>query len=121
MSKVRFASTRKWFGKFWWLLDSSRRVTFNLLFLAIVLILVVAWIKSGPPSLGAKTALVFDLHGSIAEQKVGSLGQSALDQVRGNSAQKIQLRDVRTVLDAAGADPKIKRLVLILDELDGAG
>ncbi|HEX7437294.1 MAG TPA: signal peptide peptidase SppA, partial [Caldimonas sp.] len=121
MSNFRFASTRKWFGKFWWLLDSSRRVTFNLLFLAIVLILIVAWIKSGPPALGAKTALVFDLHGSIAEQKAGSLGQSALDQLRGNSAQKIQLRDVRTVLDAAAADPKIERLVLILDELDGAG
>lgn len=121
MSNLRFASTRKWFGKFWWLLDSSRRVIFNLMFLAIVLIVIVAWIKSGPPALGAKTALVFDPHGSIGEQKAGSLGQSALDQVRGNSAQKIQLRDVRTVLDAAAADPKIERLVLILDELDGAG
>jgi protease-4 len=121
MSNSRFASTRKWFDKFWWLLDSSRRVILNLLFLAIVLVVIVAWIKSGPPALGAKTALVFDPHGSIAEQKAGSLGQSAFDQVRGGSAQKIQLRDVRTVLDAAAADPKIERLVLILDELDGAG
>ena len=31
------------------------------------------------------------------------------------------MRDVRSVIDAAAADPKIERLVLALDRLDGAG
>ena len=68
MASSRFASTRTWFGRLWWLIDASRRAVFNLLFLAIVVIALVAWFKSGPPPLAEKTALVLDLHGSIAEQ-----------------------------------------------------
>src|SRR3982751_971670 len=121
MATSRFASARTWFGRFWRLVDASRRAVFNLLFLAIVLIGVIAWMKSGPPPLAAKTALVLDLQGIVAEQKSGNLRQSALNGLRGDTGQKVQLRDVRDVLEAAAKDSKIERLVLILDDLDGAG
>ena len=121
MATSRFASARTWFGRFWRLVDASRRAVFNLLFLAIVVIGVIAWLKSGPPPLAAKTALVLDLQGVVAEQKSGNLRQSALNGLRGDTGQKVQLRDVRDVLEAAAKDPKIERLVLILDDLEGAG
>src|SRR5688500_6085350 len=122
MASSRFGSIRTFFRRLWWLVDASRRTFFNLLFLAIVVIAIVAWFKSGPPPLAEKTALVLDLQGSIAEQKSGNLRQSALSGLRGNDVpQKGQLRDVRDVLAAAAADPKIERVVLALDELDGAG
>jgi protease-4 len=121
MPILRFGPLRTWPRRFWRFVDASRRFAFNLLFLIVVVVAVVAWVKSGPPALAQKTALVLDLRGSLSEQKTGGLRQSALDQVRGDTPQKIQLRDVRAVLDAAGDDPKIVRVVLMLDELDGAG
>jgi protease-4 len=121
MPPVRFASARNAFRRLWWLLDASRRVVFNLLFLAVVIVLVVAWARSGPPPLEPKTALVLDLQGAIAEQKAGVQRPTVFNPVAGLAAQKVQLRDVRSVLEAAAADPKIERLVLMLDRLDGAG
>ena len=122
MASSRSGSIRTFFRRLWWLVDASRRTVFNLLFLAIVVIAVVAWFKSGPSPLAEKTALVLDLQGSIAEQKSGNLRQSALSGLRGNDVpQKVQLRDVRDALAAAAADPKIERVVLVLDDLEGAG
>ena len=122
MASSRSGSIRTFFRRLWWLVDASRRTVFNLVFLAIVVIAVIAWFKSGPPPLAEKTALVLDLKGVIAEQKSGNLRQSALNGLRGNDVpQKVQLRDVRDVLAAAAADPKIERVVLVLDDFDGAG
>jgi len=121
MASSRPGFLRTFFGRLWWLVDASRRTVFNLLFVALVVVGVVAWIKSGPPPLAAKSALVLDLQGVVAEQKSGNLRQSALNGLRGDTGQKVQLRDVRDVLEAAAKDSKIERLVLILDDLEGAG
>jgi protease-4 len=101
--------------------DVSRRVVLNLLFLAVVLVAVVALIKSGPAPIAEKTALVLRVDGTIGEQKTGTLRSTALDQVRGEALQKIQLRDVLAVLETAAADPKITSLVIVLDELRPTG
>src|SRR5215218_254014 len=122
MASSRPGFLRTFFRRLWWLVDASRRTVFNLLFLAIVVIAVIAWFKSGPPPTAEKTALVLDLQGSIAEQNSGNLRQSAINRLRGNDVpQKVQLRDVRDVLAAAATDPKIERVVLVLDDFDGAG
>ena len=121
MSPPRFAKARKAFGWLWWLLDSSRRLVLNLLFLLIVVVAVVAWLKSGPPLMAEKTALVLDLDGTLAEQRVGNLRPSVFGVAGGLTLQKIQLRDVRNVLADAAVDPKIERVVLLLDELESAG
>ncbi len=121
MSASNPGPARRFFRGAWRVLDVSRRVVLNLLFLAILVVLVVALMKSGPPALSEKTALVLNLDGTIGEQRAGNLRSTALEQVRGDTTQKIQLRDILSVLDAAAADPKISSLVLVLDDLQPSG
>jgi protease-4 len=121
MSTIRFARTRRWFGRFWWFVDASRRTTVNLLFLLIVVLVLVAIIRSGPPVLGDKTALVLNLKGRINEQRAGNLRESLLGEARGEVTHKTQLRDVLAVLDTAAKDPSIAHAVLALDDFEGAG
>ncbi len=121
MSASQPGPARRFFRGAWRFVDVSRRVVLNLAFLAILLVVIVGLVKSGPSALADKTALVLNIDGTIGEQKAGTLRSTALDQVRGDSQQKIQLRDVIAVLDTAAADPKIASLVLILDDMQGAG
>jgi len=121
MSSSALALARRWFGKLWWLLDSSRRLVLNLLFLLLIAALVFALAKRGPPAVEEKTALVLDLKGAIVEQRSGALRDIAFTQARKEEAQSTQLRDVLAVLDAAAKDPKIASVVLMLDDLRDAG
>ncbi len=122
MSSPRFASTRRWFGRFWWLLDASRRLVLNLVFLLVLLVLVLGMVLNGPPKLEDNTALVLNLRGPLVEQSAAGFRDTALAQFGGADAPKnTQLRDVLKVLDAAAKDPKIARAVLILDEFQGGG
>jgi len=121
MFPARFAPVARWLAKFWSMVDSTRRVVLNLLFLAVVIALVIAVAKRGPPALEEETALVLDLKGTIVEQHAAGLRARALAQATGQEARNTQLRDVLAVLDAAANDPKIARVVLMLDDLQGAG
>jgi protease IV len=122
MATSSLARLRSVFGWIWWLLDASRRVLLNLIFLLIVVAVAFALLHSAPKPLGDKTALVLDLAGAIVEQRSSSLRDTVLGQTRGDPRQdKTQLRDVLSVLDAAARDPKIAHLVLVLDDLQGAG
>ena len=121
MSASNPGPVRRFFRSAWRVVDVSRRVMLNLIFLLIVLLIVVAMARSGPAALADKTALVLNLDGSIAEQKAGTLRSTALDQVRGEAIQKVQLRDIVAVLDAAAKDAKIASLVMVLDEMQPTG
>jgi protease-4 len=122
MPTTRFATTRRWLGRFWRFVEASRRATFNLLFLLVVVVVLVALIRSGPPALADKTALVLNLTGQITEQRAGgTLRESLLGEARGENVQKTQLRDVLAVLDTAAKDPKISHVLLALDDFEGAG
>ena len=118
-------SLRRWpmriFGFFWRLLDAGRRVVFNLLFLLLLVVLIGAWVANRTSPLQDNTTLVLDLKGALVEQKSGSASGSLLAQVRGESGAATRLRDVLQVLDAAAADPKIGRLLLMPDDLGAAG
>lgn len=111
----------RWFHRLWWLLDTGRRAVVNLLFLALIVVLVVGWWRSGAPRLQDKTALVLNLKGSLVEQRAGSVRDRINGQLQGTAVDQVQLRDVLAVLDAAAKDPKIDRLVLVLDDFDRAG
>jgi protease-4 len=87
----------------------------------ILIAVIVAFVKSGPLPLADKTALVLRIDGTIGEQKSGNLRSTALDQVRGEAVQKVQLRDILNALDAAAEDPKISSLVVVLDEMRPTG
>ena len=121
MSASQPGPVRRFFRGAWRVVDVSRRVVLNLVFLLILAFVVIGLIRSGPPLLSEKTALVLNLDGSVAEQKTGNLRSTALDQVRGDGAQKMQLRDIVGVLDTAAKDDKITGLVLILDDLQPTG
>ena len=121
MSASQPGPLRRFFRGLWRVVDVSRRVALNLVFLFILAVVVIALVKSGPAPLADKTALVLRLDGTISEQKTGTLRSSALEQVRGEAVQKVLLRDILGALDTAAADPKITSLVLILDEMRPTG
>ncbi len=107
---------RRTFGGFWSFLDSSRRVLVNLILLAIIILIVVSKLRIAGPKLDDKTVLVLDLSGPLVEQLAGSPGNLISRQLRGGEIKQAQLRDVLAVLDTAAKDPKIDRMLLVLDE-----
>lgn len=111
---------RRWFGAFWRFLDGTRRVVVNLIFLAIVVVIVMAFFKR-TPALADKTALVLELQGPIVEQHSAGLRESALAQARGDESASMQLRDVLAVIDTAAKDDKISSLLLAPDQLGPTG
>ena len=121
MSASQPGPARRFFRGAWRFVDVSRRVVLNLVFLAILLVVIVGLVKSGPQPLAVKTMLVLNLDGSVAEQRAGNLRSTALDQLRGEVPQKMQLRDVLAVLDTAAKDDKIISAVLILDDMEATG
>jgi protease-4 len=113
---------RRFFGGLWWLLDGTRRLVFNLLFLALLILIVVAWWSGrGTPTLQEKTALVLNLRGDLVEQYAGSSSEVLLAEAFGTERRETRVRDVLEALEAAAKDPKIDRAVLVLDDLSGGG
>jgi protease-4 len=121
MSFKPLSSLRRGFGMFWRALDATRRLVLNLIFLAIVILLLWAIFGGGARPLAPKTSLVLDLKGDLVEQHTGGVRETLLAGVGGESKRAVQLRDVLTVLDAAAKDSNISSVVLILDEMDSAG
>ena len=120
MSFKPFSYLRRGLGLIWTGLDTTRRIFLNLLFLLLLIVILVAVFSSAKP-LTAKTVLVLDLKGELVEQHAGTVRDALVSNVQGESRRSVQLRDVLTVLDAAARDPNISSVVLLLDQLDGAG
>ena len=121
MSDGRPGLIRRFFGFLWKALDLSRRLVLNLIFLALVVVVAAAWLHDGRPTLAENTALVVDIKGPIVEQYTGAAGEAALAQAVLERERETQLRDVLTALDAAAKDARIVRVLLMLDEFEGAG
>ncbi len=102
-------------------IDTTRRVVVNMVFLLILALVVMAFVSDGVPHLHARSALVLELHGPLVEQASGTVGDRLRDELQGQFNHEVQLRDVLKALDAAAIDPKIERVVLLLDEFSGAG
>jgi protease-4 len=107
--------------RLWRLVDGTRRLLLNLLFLALIGALVWAFATRGPVALQDKTVLVLNLRGPVVEQYSGSWRDTALGRARGDQPRQVQLRDVLNVLEAAAKDPQITQLLLVLDDFQGAG
>lgn len=112
---------RRFFGFLWRMLDFSRRLVVNLLFLAIAIVVVIVWLHDGRRALAGKTVLVLDIKGPIVEQYTGAASEAILAQALLERERETQLRDVLTVLDAAAEDPNISRVLLMLEDFEGAG
>jgi protease-4 len=121
MSFKPLSSLRRGAGMFWRALDATRRTILNLLFLAFLIIVLWAMFGGGVKPLGPKTALVLDLKGALVEQSTGSVRDALMANVGGDVKRTVQLRDVLTALDAAAVDADIGSVVLLLEDMDGAG
>ena len=114
---------RRFFGLLWRAVGFLRNLVLNLLFLAIAAAVFFAWWHDGRPKLEPDTALVLDLSGPIVEQRSGTSTRSSLVQVLTEREREREtlLPEVLAALDAAATDPKISRVLLLLDDTEGAG
>ena len=121
MSFKPFSALRRGFGLFWRAVDATRRTFFNLIFLFVLVVVLIAMFSGGIKPLTPKTALVINIKGTIVEQSTGSVQDTLLANVNGDSRHQVQLRDVLTVLNAAAADKGIGSVLLMVEDLDAAG
>jgi protease-4 len=112
---------RRFFGFLWSLIDGTRRAVLNLVFLAIVAVVLFVWLSDTRPKVGDDTALVLAIRGRIVEQYTGGAAEAALAEAFGEQRRETQLRDLLDAIDAAADDPKITSVLLQLDDFDGAG
>lgn len=113
---------RRFFGGLWRALNFMRMLVFNLLFVAILALLVLAWVSIDRPAiLAPDTALVLNLQGDIVEEYTIGPREAALAEALGEQRFETRLRDILSVLDAAAKDMQITRAVLVLDDMGGAG
>jgi protease-4 len=113
---------RRLFVGVWRLLDFSRRLVLNVLFVAIVAVLLIAWFSSDRPRpLGSDTALVLNLQGDLVEEYTIGPREAALAEALGEQRFETRLRDVLAAIDHAARDPQVTRAVLVLDEMGAGG
>jgi protease-4 len=111
---------RRFFTGLWDAVNFTRRLVINLVFLVLLLIFVGAMF-AGAPRLSPRTALVLDPKGNIVEQFRAEATERAVGRLMGNEPKEVQLRDLLRLIDAAAKDTSIERIVLIPDEISGAG
>src|SRR3954469_9278662 len=112
MSFKPLSALRRGIGATWRAIDATRRAVLNLIFLIILIIVLVAMFGGGAKPIAAKTALVLELRGDLVEQHAGSVRDALMANVSGEQRRSVQLRDLITVLDAAGKDANISSVVL---------
>ena len=120
--ETRRGPIRRFFGGLWTLLDFSRRLVMNLLFLLVVGVVLFVWLSSDrPPRLAPDTALVLNIQGDVVEEYTVGAQEAAIAETLGRDRFETRLRDILDVLDGAARDSQITRVVLVLDDMDSAG
>ncbi len=102
-------------------LDATRRLVFNLLFLAVVIGIVVLLLRSGKPDVPKKAALVLTPRGTIVEQLDAKSPTDALRGAAGSNEPQTLLKDLLDAVHAARDDDRIQVLYLDLRQMGGAG
>ncbi len=101
----------------WNALNFTRRLVFNVIFVALLLLLFAGLFKA-KPVIEERTALVLDPKGAVVEQYSTDPTERALSNMSGGGGNKeVQLRDLLRAIETAARDPKIERIVLVPDEL----
>jgi protease-4 len=93
----------------------------NLIFLAIVIVLLGVTLSDGTPDVPDTTALVLSPKGVIVEQLDGDGMERALNELRGTAAPQTLLRDLLDAIAIAKDDKRVEVLLLDLSNLNGAG
>jgi len=104
----------------WNSINFARRLVFNLVFLLVVAIVLVALVSAGK-KLDDRNVLVFAPQGEVVEQFSVDPMQRAMSRALGQPQEETQLRDLLRALDAAATDARIERLVIRSDQMTGIG
>lgn len=110
---------RRLFRRLWRFIDVSRRITLNLVFVALVALLVAALVERGGARIEDGSALVIAPSGSLVEQKVPG-DPSLLLALNSDRQSQPVLRDILDAIHAAKTDSRIRALVLDPTNLDNS-
>lgn len=113
MTTERSAFSR-FFLRLWHLVDGTRKVFLNLLFLVIVYFVVMVFIDTEDSLvIQSNTALVLRPYGDVVEEFTGTPLDVALQQVTEQDRTETRLRDMVDAIRRARNDDRIVRLVII--------
>jgi protease-4 len=123
MNAVRRGPIARLFRGLWDTLNFTRRLFFNLIFLGLLVLLLVAVLSAGGGGhvLQDRTTLVIAPEGALVEQYSADPFTRALAKATGDSAGEVQLRDLLRALDAAKDDKRIERVLLRTDRMGFSG
>lgn len=120
MANTNPGPIRRFFLAIWNTVNFTRRLVFNLIFV-IVVAAVIGALLAERTRISARTALVLDPSGAVVEQFSSDPTQRAFASLSGNENAEVQLRDLLEVIDAAGKDQRIERMVFIPDQISALG
>ncbi|GJM08026.1 MAG: protease [Lysobacteraceae bacterium] len=109
------------FEGLWTIIDGTRRVVLNLLFLFIVAIIFAAMMSDQSIVVKEKTALVLAPNGIIVDEYSREPVDIALDRALDRELPETRLRDVIRAIDRAREDDRISHLVLHPDTIWSVG
>jgi protease-4 len=106
----------------WDAVNFTRRLVFNLLFLLLVLVLLVAIFSAerAKPVLD-RTTLVIAPEGALVEQFSVDPVSRAIAKVSGQDTPEVRLRDLLRVIEKAAEDSRIERVLLRTDRMSFSG
>ena len=107
----------------WDTVNFTRRLVFNLLFLAVLVIVLAVMFGGGKLApLSERSTLVIAPEGRLVEQySCDPLSRSFARATNSQDCREVRLRDLLRALDAARTDTRIERVVLHLDDLQPSG
>lgn len=126
MSQSQAGPIRRFFVGLWNAVNFTRRLVFNLVFLALLFLvplffLAMIGLSQGVKPIGEKSALVIRLDGALVEQFSAHPVDRVINQAMGQGRMEIQLRDILRAIEAAKDDKRIDRIVLVTDGFQAAG
>ncbi|MGN7726584.1 signal peptide peptidase SppA [Luteimonas sp. 22616] len=118
----RYGPVATFFIFVWDAMNFVRRLTFNLLFFGLLLVLLIAMAAAGRITpLQDQTTLVIAPEGALVEQYSIDPGMRAFNAISGNGLREVQLRDLLRAIDAARTDKHIERVLLRVDRMAFSG
>ncbi|MFC2144370.1 signal peptide peptidase SppA [Acidobacteriota bacterium] len=114
MNKLKALCSGTWRG-----IDAARRVFVNLVFVALVIVLLIVLFSDDSPEIADGTALVIAPKGQLVEQLTGQSIRRAIDEARGTAPPETLLKDVTDAIEAAKDDDRVQALVLDLSAFGG--
>ncbi|MCW8985325.1 MAG: signal peptide peptidase SppA [Thermoanaerobaculales bacterium] len=111
---------KAFFASMWRGIDAARRVFVNLIFVALVIVLLIFVFSDDAPDIADGTALIIAPKGQLVEQLTGQSFQRAVDEARGAVPPETLLKDVIDAIEAGKDDDRVQALVLNLSAFGGA-